>query len=48
MAELVDALDSDSSEETRGGSSPLGRTNKLLKFYEKTHYIFNLIYVVNC
>ena len=26
MAELVDALDSGSSEETHGGSSPLGRT----------------------
>lgn len=28
MAELVDALDSESSEETHGGSNPLGHTNK--------------------
>ena len=26
MAELVDALDSESSEETHGGSNPLART----------------------
>lgn len=26
MAELVDALDSESSEETHGGSNPLGHT----------------------
>ena len=29
MAELADALDSDSSGEIRGGSSPLGRTKQL-------------------
>ena len=27
MAELVDALDSDSNEETHGGSNPLNCTN---------------------
>ena len=27
MAELVDALESESSEQHHGGSSPLGRTN---------------------
>lgn len=34
MAELADALESESSEATRGGSSPLGRTNK--NYYEKS------------
>ncbi len=33
MAELADALESESSEETRGGSSPLGRTKN--DCYEK-------------
>ena len=35
MAELVDAPASEAGEETRGGSSPLGRTNFKEILYEK-------------
>ncbi len=38
MAELVDALDSGSSEETHTGSSPANRTKMFIYFINKEDY----------
>lgn len=39
MAELADAADLGSAEETRGGSSPSGRTNEILVLSGKNRTI---------
>ena len=43
MAELVDALVSEASEETHGGSSPLGHTKRNNGICEKP----NVFYFIN-
>ena len=50
MAELVDALDLGSNEETRTGSSPARPTKKLIlrQYHNTMHYVSNIVSFFVC